>query len=194
MGFFHVGINMKEKNNLTISGTGIITATRKGTRRLGEYQEMFGKHGELIFRGRPIINEGEIVAIIENHNIICNEGLQLVAGFAIDESATYDTGITYCEIGTGSTAPAAGDTTLTTYHGRKAITSASRSNYVATISTFFTAAESTAVIAEAGMWGGGDAAAGQATGLLFSHFLASFNNSGGLYDITITYILTIARG
>jgi len=187
-------MEIKEQNSLRISGHGIITATRKGTRRLGEYQEMFGKHGELIFRGRPIINEGEIIAIVENHNIICNEGLQLMAGFVIDESATYDTGITYCEIGTGSTAPAAGDTTLTTYHGRKAITSASRSNYVATISTFFTAAESTAVIAEAGEWGGGDAAAGQATGLLFNHFLASFDNSLGAYDITITYVLTIARG
>ena len=174
-------MEIKEPNKLIISGKGILTATKKGTRKYDD-------------KGR-LVDPGEIVAVIESPNIICNEGLLLIAGFTIDESATYDTGLTYCEIGTGSTAPAAGDTTLTTYHARKAETSGgSRSNYVTTFSTFFTAAESTAVIAEAGMWGGGDAAAGEATGLLFSHFLASFDNSGGLYDVTITYILTVSRG
>ena len=129
-----------------------------------------------------------------NPNIICNEGLLLMAGFVIDESSTYDIGITYCEIGYGDTTPAAGDTILTTYHGRKVVTSKSRSNYELTISTFFTAAQATVAIEEAGAWGGGNAAAGEATGLLFAHWLASFDNSGGLYDVTITYILTIARG
>jgi hypothetical protein len=134
------------------------------------------------------------VAVVENHNIICNEGLQLIAAFAIDESATYDTGLTYCEIGTGSTAPAAANTTMTTYANRIAVTSKSRSSYDVTISSFFTAAQSTYNIAEAGLYGGGDAGAAPASGLLFSHFLASYNNSSGLYDITITYILTVARG
>ena len=172
-------MELTEKRNLVISGKGILTATKKGTRK---------------FENGKLIDPGEIVAVIETPNIICNEGLQLFAGFAIDESATYDTGITYCEIGTDNTAPAAGDTTLGAYHSRKAITSRSRSNYEITCSTFFTAAESTAAIEEAGMWGGGDAAAGEATGLLVSHFLASFDNTGGAYDITITHVLTIARG
>ena len=167
-----------EQNKLIISGTGILEATKKGTRKY--------KNGKL--------TQGEVVYRVENPNIICNEGLVLVAGFVIDESAVYDVGITYCEIGTGANAPAAGDVTLTTYHGRKAITSSSRASYEDTIATFFTAAESTCVIEEAGMWGGDDAAAGEATGLLFSHFLVSFDNSGGLYDVTITYILTVARG
>ena len=171
---------IKETNQLIFPGKGIITATVKGSRR-------FDARGQMV-------DPGEVVAVVENHNIICNEGLQLLAGFAIDESATYDTGITYCELGTGSTAPAPTDTTLTTYHARKAVTSKSRSSYELTITTFFTAAQSTAAIKEVGMWGGGDAAAGQATGLLFSHFLAAFDNSSGNYDITITYILTMARG
>lgn len=172
-------MELKQKNKLIISGKGILEATKKGTRK---------------YEKGILIDPGEIVKIIETQNLICNEGLQLVAGFWIDESATYDTGITYCEIGTGSTTPAAGDITLTTYHGRKAVTSKSRSNYELTIATFFTAAEATAAIKEAGIWGGGDAAAGQATGLLASHFLVSFDNSGGLYDITITHILTCSRG
>ncbi len=173
-----MGIN--ERNKVYLSGKGALIATKAGTRK-------YDKKGNLI-------DPGEIVAIVETPNIICNEGLLLMAGFAIDESATYDTGITYCEIGTSDTAPAAGDTTLGAFHHRNAITSDSRSDYEDTFSTFFTAAESTAAIKEAGMWGGGDAAAGEATGLLFSHFLASFDNSGGLYDITLKYILTVARG
>lgn len=172
-------MEIKEHNNLIISGRTVLTATKAGTRQY--------KNGKLI-------DPGEIVAVIETKNIICNEGLVLMAAFAIDESATYDTGITYCEIGTGTTTPAAGDTTLTTYANRKAVTSKSRSNYEDTISTFFTAAQSTYNIKEAGMWGGGDAAAGQATGLLVSHFLVSFDNSSGLYDVTISWILTCARG
>jgi hypothetical protein len=170
---------MEEKNRLIISGKGILEATKKGTRK---------------YDNGILVDSGEVVYRVENHNIICNEGLILVAGFAVDESAVYDVGITYCEIGTSSTAPAAGDTTLTAYHGRKAITSASRTNYEDTFATFFTAAQSTCAIEEAGMWGGSNAAAGEATGLLFSHFLVSFDNSAGLYDITVTYVLTVARG
>ena len=170
---------MKEKNSLIISGKGILEATRRGTRK---------------YKDGKLVDPGEVVYRVENPNIICNEGLVLMAGFAIDESAVYDVGLTYCEIGTGANAPLAADTTLTTYHGRKAITTKSRATYEDTYATFFTAAQSTCNIKEAGMWGGNDAAAGEATGLLFSHFLVSFDNSLAAYDVTITYVLTVARG
>lgn len=158
----------KEYNLVKITGKGILTATDPKT--------------------------GKIVARVESPNIICNEGLYLIAAFSRDEHANFDTGITYCEIGTGTTAPAAGDETLTTYHGRLAVTSNSRNNYVVTFSTFFTAAQATANIKEAGMWGSALATASQATGFLFSHFLVAFDNSAGAYDCTISYVLTIARG
>ncbi len=186
-----------KRNKIEITGKGILTATKKGTRKLGPYDEIYNPEGELIFKGRPVIDPGEIVAVIETHNIICNEGLLLVAGFLIDESAVYDVGLVHCEIGTDNTPPAAGDTTLGAFHHRNTITSGSRALYVDTFATFFTAAESTAIIEEAGIWGGDDSnpdAGGEATGLLFAHWLASFDNSLGDYDLTITYILTIARG
>jgi len=185
---------LTEKNRGFFSGRGILIATRVGTHKLGDYRESYDKDGRLVFKGRPVIDEGEVVATIETPNIICNEGLQLVAGFTMDESATYDTGLTYCEIGTDDTTPAAGDTALGAFHHRNAITSRSRDNYNVTFSTFFTAAEATAAIEEAGIWGGGDAAAGEATGLLFAHWLASFDNSLGAYDLTIKYILSVSRG
>ncbi len=169
---------LKERNGFYMVGKGELIATVKGTRK---------------YLNDVLIDPGIIVHVQETPNIICNEGLELLAGFIIDESAVYDVGITYCEIGTDNTAPAAGDTTLTAYHARKAVTADSRLLYVATFSTFFTAAEATAAIEEAGVWGGNDAAAGEATGLLFAHWLSSFDNSGGLYDITFNYILTIAR-
>ena len=174
MGFIHMELGDKMES-LSLSGRVILEATKKGTRNIID-----GIPGEVVFR-------------TENHNIICNEGLLLVAGFAVDESAVYDVGITYCEIGTNNTAPAAGDVSLTAYHGRKIITSKSRTDYENTYVTFFTAAQSTCFIREAGMYGGSNAAAGQDTGLLFSHFLVSFDNSAGLYDVTITYILTVGR-
>ena len=184
MGLRHLGVigvnmNLQAQNRIIISGKGILTVTKKGTRK---------------YENGKLVDPGEIVAVIENPNIICNEGLLLHAGFWIDESATYDTGVAYCEIGTGDTAPAAGDTSLTTYHGRKVVTSKSRSGYECTVSTFFTAAEATCAIEEAGLWAGADAAAGEATGLLASHFLVSYDNSAGLYDITITHVMTYARG
>ena len=179
---------MKEYNKLVISGKGILEAAIAGTRKYSY------KGSNQYRRKTTLIDPGEVVYRVENPNIICNEGLQLVAGFLIDESAVYDVGLTYCEIGTGVAAPAAGDTTLTTYHGRKAVTTKSRATYEDTIATFFTAAESTCNIKEAGMWGGSDAAAGEATGLLSSHFLVSFDNSLAAYDVTVTYVLTVARG
>lgn len=172
-------MELKEKNRVYIGGKGILTATKKGTRK---------------FQDGKMIDPGEIVKVIETHNIICNEGLLLFAGFSIDESATYDVGLTYCEIGTDNTAPVAGNAALGATHHRNTVTNDSRAAYETTFATFFTAAESTAAIEEAGIWGGGDAAGGNASGLMFAHWLASFSNVGGLYDITITYVLTVARG
>ncbi len=187
-------MELKEKNKVYIGGKGILTATKAGTRKLGPYEEVLSPGGKLLFKGRRIIESGEVVAVIETPNIICDEGLLLIAGFTIDESATYDTGLTYCEIGTDDTAPTAGDTTLGAFSHRNAVTNDSRAAYETTFVTFFTAAESTVFIKEAGIWGGGDADGTEANGLLFAHWLASFDNGLGAYDITITYVLTVARG
>ena len=187
-------MEIKEKNKAYITGKGILTATKAGTRKLGSYEEVYNSNGELLFKGRRIIDPGEIVAVIETPNIICDEGLLLFAGFIRDEHADCDVGITYCEIGTSATTPVAGDSALGATHHRNTITNSSRDTHEVTFATFFTKAESTANLKEAGNWGGAQAAAGNATGLIFAHWLAAFDNSSGLYDITITYILSIARG
>lgn len=211
MGLFYLGVIMKhliESNDLKIGGLGRLTATVKGTRKYSDDdiaivvrdgREMRVEPNEVrkddvcTFMGRELLDPGIIVMVRETPNVICNEGLLLAAGFFRDESAVYDVGLTYCEIGTGATEPAFGDEALTTYFFRKLMTSRTRLLYVDTFSTFFTSGESEAVIAEAGVWGGSGAIADAASGLLFAHWLSSFDNSLGAYDLTFDYILTIGR-
>lgn len=61
--------------------------------------------------------------------------------------------ITYCALGTGSTAPAADDTTLETEIERKLISVRSVSNNVATFETYFTTSEGNGTLWEAGLFG-----------------------------------------
>lgn len=189
---------LKEENRVYIGGKGKLEATVAGTRKYQTRRttaEEYAETGKLLIT--ELVDPGEIVAVHETDNIICNEGLLLYAGFIRDESGVYDVGIVHCEIGTGDTAPAAGDIILTAFSHRNTVTNDSRAAYEVTFATFFTKTESDVNIKEAGVWGGGDSnpdVGGQASGLLFAHWLAAFDNRAGLYDITITYILTVARG
>ncbi len=135
------------------------------------------------------IKTGEVI-VKEGENLIVSAGKALV-GDMLKDTAGYDTGLTYQAIGTNNTAPALGNTTLTAEAARKAITSKSRVANVVTYSTFFTAGESTYNIKEAGIFGHSTASVTPDSGILFSHWLAAFDNSGGLYDLTFDYVLTI---
>jgi len=135
------------------------------------------------------IKTGEII-VKEGENLIATVGKGLVGDLMID-TAGFDTGLTFCAIGSDNTAPNVADTTLTVEEFRKAVTSRSRTVNEITITTFFTAAESTYAIEEAGIFGHSTASATPDSGIIFSHWLVSFDNSGGVYDITISYILTI---
>jgi len=135
------------------------------------------------------IKTGEII-VKEGKNLICAVGKGLVGDLMID-TAGFDVGLTFCAIGSDNTAPNVADTTLTVEEFRKAVTSRSRTVNEITITTFFTAGESTYAIEEAGIFGHSTASATPDSGIIFSHWLVSFDNSGGVYDITISYILTI---
>ncbi len=134
-----------------------------------------------IYTGELITKHGD--------NLIVDAGNELICQMLIDV-ATYDTGLTYQAIGTDNTAPAVTDTVLGTEAARKAVTSKTRVDNEITIATFMTAGESTFAIEEAGIFGH-DATGAADSGTLFSHWLVSFDNSGGLYDVTLSYILTV---
>ncbi len=144
----------------------------------------------IIFQGRELLDPGVVHKVIENHNLITTVGKGLLADMMIDK-AGYDTGLTVQAEGTGVAAPALGDTTLTTEAARLVCTSRSRLLNVATYSTFFTAAQANDNIKEAGILGHDAEADGDPAGILFSHWLVSFDNSGALYDLTFSYVLTI---
>jgi hypothetical protein len=154
---------MKENDGLKIYGRWRLTATHIKT-------------------GKRIVKEGS--------NLRVTVGSELVGDMLIDRSG-YDTGLTYQAIGTSATAVAVGDTQLTTEVFRKLITSKTRAVNVITFSTFLTASESTFDIQEAGIFGHSTASGTANSGILFSHWLVDFDNSGGAYDIVLDYVLTI---
>jgi hypothetical protein len=112
----------------------------------------------------------------------------LVAQLLID---TETTGLTFHAIGTDATAPSLADTTLGTEFARKAFSLRERAANILSLSVFYLAGEATANITEAGVFGGATASATPDSGTLFSHYLQTFNNSGGDFDLTFEYELEI---
>lgn len=157
---------MDKNEGLKIKGRWRIIPYYKGTNRIAKH----------------LIKEGE--------NLITTVGKNMVGDMLIDTSG-WDTGFTYHGIGTGSTTPVVGNTTMNTEVKRKALSSKSRSVNVLTLSTFFPVADCTYDIQECGIFGHSTATSTIDTGVLFSHYLSDFDNSGGNYDLTFEYILTI---
>jgi predicted anti-sigma-YlaC factor YlaD len=129
------------------------------------------------------------------HNMIVTLGLNLIAAMLIDESEQYDVGLTYHAIGTGTTSPALSDTILETEVARILIASRARVGNEATFSAFYTAASSTYVIQEAAIFGSSTASEEEyPPGVLFARYLQYFDNSGGDYDLTFDYQLSVEAG
>ncbi len=137
----------------------------------------------------------DIAKVLSGHNLIVTVGKNFVGDMLIDAGAQWDTGLTWCALGSDNTAPAIGQTELVNEGGgaamRKAITSKTSVVNEITLSTFFTAVQSTLAIEEAGIFGSSTAGAAENSGIMFSRWLVSFDNTGALYDVTIDYVLTI---
>lgn len=155
-------------------------------------QENLGWRGRWKLTAKHIIT-GEII-VKEGHNLILTAGKELVGNILIDASG-YDTGLTWCALGSSNNAPALGQTILVNEGDGRAmrnlITSKSRAVNVVTYSTFFTSVQSSIAIEEAGIFGHSTAGAAENSGIIFSRWLVSFDNSEGLYDLTVAYELTI---
>jgi len=108
------------------------------------------------------------------------------------DTSGYDTGLTYTAIGTGTAAPAVGDTTLGTETARKAITLRERAANVLLLQTFFPAADCNVFLKEVGVFGHSTASATPDSGVLFARTLLSYDNSGGSpSDLTLDWEITI---
>lgn len=98
--------------------------------------------------------------------------------------------ITYCAVGSGTTAPALGDTDLQSEVGRKLISVRSVANNIATFQTFFTTAEANGTLREAGLFGD-DASSIPGSGTMFCR--AAINRVKSSND-TLTIVWTVAIG
>ena len=143
---------------------------------------------------RLIVTEpktGKVVKVIKARNLVVTVGMAFVGGMLIDKDSDHDIGLVKGAIGTNDTTPALSDTQLGTEVARKTITSRSRTGNEITCSTFFTAAESSYNLKEAGIFGSALATETANSGKLFAHWLSSFDNSAGDYDLTYEYTLII---
>lgn len=132
---------------------------------------------------------GKIKWIERTHNMFVTAGKNNLAA-AMAGSAVANKGkITYCALGTGTTAPALADTTLQTELGRKLVSVRSSSGNVATFQTFFTTSEVVGTLREAALFGD-DATATADSGALFCR--TAINRTKSSSDtLTLTWTVTI---
>lgn len=119
---------------------------------------------ELILPPDMIVPTGKVHVSIRNvitgevtegmfNNMFVTAGKNSLAD-ALRGTTTNNKGIiTYCAVGTNTTAPALGNTTLGTELARKLISVRSVSGNVATFQTFFTTSEAVGTLKEAGLFG-----------------------------------------
>lgn len=143
--------------------------------------------GHVVLEARD--DQGRLVKRVESHNLWTDLGKSFVADILAATSG-FSVGLTYCALGVGVTAPAAGDTVLTNEVARKAVSSRTVTNNILVVSTFFTAAESTFSIQEIGLVGHSDATATANTGKLFAHSLLAYDNVTAATNVTISWTLT----
>jgi len=134
-------------------------------------------------------DDGEWTLESETHNLIVTAGKVLVARMLAEDSG-YDTGITYCEVGTNTTAPALTDTNIGTVTKRNAITAYKRTSNRVQFRTFFAAGDVTAYLKAIGLYGHSTATATNQTGELFNHAKIDFDNSSGAKDLTTIIEIT----
>jgi len=134
-------------------------------------------------------NTGEILA--KARNMVVTTG-QALTGNLLINSAGYSTGLSYCAIGTSTTAVSEGQTQLVAETKRQQIAQKSITGNVISVSTFFVAADCGIFIKEVGLFGN-DATATANSGTMFARALLSYDNSGSPRNLVIAWSITIAH-
>jgi hypothetical protein len=132
---------------------------------------------------------GKIKRIQSYENLIPTAGRSKIAeALAGDLTGISEVEINKTSLGTGSTAPVNGNTTLETEVFRKDVASATFSSNKLFVTAFYTAIEVTGTFAEAGLHIDGTGAVD--TGTLFSRVLISVTKSAS-ETLTVDYTVTI---
>lgn len=126
--------------------------------------------------------------IIEN--TVCTVGKAAIANqLTAGSPSPTPLRVNYVALGTGTNAPAAGDTTLQTETYRKVTASANNVSNVASITGFYTAAETSGTFREAGLFIAGTASAN--TGTLLSRVSVNIAKTTA-QTMTISWSITIS--
>ena len=132
---------------------------------------------------------GKIKSIDRIKNTFVTVGKNAIAAALQGTTANNKGIITYCAVGTNTTAPTLADTTLGTELGRKLVSVRTVAANVATFQTFFTTSEVNGTLREAGLFGD-DATASANTGTLFSK-LAINRTKTSSDTLTMSWAITI---
>lgn len=97
----------------------------------------------------------------EYENLVVNAGKAAIARALYDP--TFAVRVAYVEVGTGITAPAAGDTALETSAYRKALSSGNSSGAVVSLAGYLNLTETSGAFKEAGLFIGGTSTPGSGT-------------------------------
>ena len=122
------------------------------------------------------------VVVQKTNNLVVTAGKNWVA----DRMNDANTVMTHMELGTGTNAAAAGDTTLQTALDRNALTSTTVSTNTVAYAATWAAGDGTGAITEAGLF---DAAS---SGDMLARTVFSVVNKGASDSITITWTITIS--
>jgi hypothetical protein len=126
----------------------------------------------------------EVVREIDN--LVVTTGKGFVAASMLKTTSNSPAAMTHMAIGSNTTDPAAGDTTLGTELGRVTLTSAEVSGAVVTYIATFPAGTGTGAVVEAGILNAGSG------GTLLCHTEFDVVNKGSADAITITWTVTVS--
>lgn len=126
---------------------------------------------------------------IVKENLIMTAGKAYIMARLMADQVVPGLKITHTAVGTGTTAPAAGDTQLQTETFRKVTASATNSTNVGYLSAYYTATEVTGTFREVGLFINGTGAAN--SGTLFSRVAVNITKSA-TETLTIDYNLTLS--
>jgi rhamnose utilization protein RhaD (predicted bifunctional aldolase and dehydrogenase) len=127
--------------------------------------------------------------IFEYDNIIPTSGRTLIANNLTDATPDNNIRLNKAALGTGTSAPANGDTQLETETYRNDLASRTNADNIAYVTAFFNATEVTGTFREAGIFA--DGAAGANTGVLFSRVAINITKSN-TQTLTLDWTLTIS--
>lgn len=133
---------------------------------------------------------GKVKRTKEYHNLVVNSGKAILAEFlgrAVPSISQLSPN--FCAVGTGTNAPAAGDTTLQTETDRRVVASRSHSGSVAYITGYFGATDVSGTLREVGLFINATATSG--SGSLFNR--VAINVTKAVTEtLTIDFTITIS--